>query len=270
MIPININDLDLAPLWAWVVIFTRLSGLFYVLPGIGTDQVPIAAKFSLAFALATALTFTGMTCQLPESLGVALLTICCQFVFGYLLGTLPSLVLDGLAIAGQLTAASIGLAQANTIDPSIGQNVTVLSHFKTMFATLIFLVVNGHHAIIKAATVGLNGLPSQQNSGSLVLSLFYPSTGTSEFLLAHFSEAFDLAIVVSAPIIATVLLTQFALGLITKFIPQVNIFIVSMPLSVLVGIYIFTFSIPELSHLIIENYNNLQNATQELWSTSSG
>ncbi len=69
----------------------------------------------------------------------------------------------------------------------------------------------------------------------------------AEIMLDRFAGAFELALVVSAPIMATVLLTQFILGLLTKFVPQLNVFIVSMPLSLLVGLYVVTYSLPELS-----------------------
>jgi flagellar biosynthetic protein FliR len=215
--------------------------------------------------MSTALTFSGLTAPQPESLGYALLALSSELLFGYLLGTLPSMVLDGLAVAGQLTAASIGLAQANTIDPSIGQNVTVLSHFKTLTATLIFLSIDGHHAIIKAATMGIGGGASSAFS----LAQFVPTVNTTQMFIEHFSQAFDLALIVSAPIIATVLLTQFTLGLVTKFIPQVNIFIISLPLSVLVGIYIIAFSIPELSEQIVEHFEHMTISVNDLWSTSA-
>ncbi|MDV7389714.1 flagellar biosynthetic protein FliR, partial [Arthrospira platensis SPKY1] len=112
--------------------------MFHVLPGLGTEQTPIAARFSLAFALSGVLLLAGLNSPLPSDLAAAAVGLIAEYLFGYLLGTLPLLVLDGVAIAGQLTAASIGLAQASTIDPSIGQSVTVLSHFKTLLATLIF------------------------------------------------------------------------------------------------------------------------------------
>jgi flagellar biosynthesis protein FliR len=239
MFEIGRQSLDIAPLWAWGLLFVRMSALLHMLPGVGTDQVPIPLRFGLSFAFCFVLTtMGGMTSPLPANLAEAVMMIASEFMLGYLFGVIPSMVLSGIAVAGQITDSSIGLASANVIDPSLGQSVTILARLQSLLGSVIFLAINGHHVVIREVLFPV---------GQTGLSLLSTGAVAAEIMLDRFAGAFELALVVSAPIMATVLLTQFILGLLTKFVPQLNVFIVSMPLSLLVGLYVVTYSLPELS-----------------------
>ena len=240
----GINSLDLSPLWAWGLLFVRISALLHMLPGIGTDQVPIPLRFGLSFSMCFVLTVAGgMTAPIPDNYAQAILMIISEFLLGYLFGVIPCLVLEGVSVAGQITATSIGLASANIIDPSLGQSVTILARIQSLLGTIIFLSLNGHHAVLREVLFPL---------GDSGLAILNSGPAAAEIFVERFAQAFELALTVAAPIMATVLLTQFILGLLTKFVPQLNVFIVSMPLSLLVGLYIVAFSLSELS-LQIQN-----------------
>lgn len=247
---------DLAPFWAWILLFARLTGLFTTLPGIGTDQVPPSLRFLTILGITSALSLGGARAEEPGSLVVAALAVSSEYLLGYLLGTIPALVLDAVAVSGQTVAAAIGLAHANTIDPSIGQGVTVLTRIQTLFATLVFLELGGHRDLIRLALVPL---------GKISFYLFTPSADTAMLLSRELSQAFDLALSLSAPILATTLITQFALGLLTKFVPQLNIFIVSMPLSLLVGLFIITFSLADMTVELEQAYERAETTAFDIF-----
>ena len=256
MFEFDINSLDLAPLWAWGLLFVRISALLHMLPGIGTDQVPIPLRFGLSFTLCFVLTTArGMTAPIPENVAQATMMIITEFMLGYLFGAIPALILDGVAIAGQITDSSIGLASANIIDPSLGQSVTILARTQSLLGTVIFLSIGGHHVVLREVLFPV---------GDSGLALFNSGPVAAEIFLDRFAQAFELALTVSAPIMATVLLTQFTLGLLTKFVPQLNVFIVSMPLSLLVGLYIVAYSLPELSLQIQNAYDYTENIIENL------
>lgn len=249
------NSLDTQPLWTWFLLMTRFGGVFQSLPGVGTETVPAKVRGSIAIGVPIALVFSGVRADMPEEFVMGGLMILSEFIFGYLLGSLPGLITAGLAVAGQVAAGSIGLGQANLIDPSLGGNVSVLSKILAQFGTLVFLAIDGHHVIIKAASFPVS---------NLAIGMFYPHEQVVELLTAQFAEVFSLALTVSAPILITVLLTQFLLGLLTRFIPQVNIFIISLPLTVLLGIFIIGFSFPVLNDIVLDEFLGLEELAGEL------
>lgn len=221
--------IDFTVLWTWVLLFVRTTGMFHSLPGIGTDQVPESFRMIPSIALAAAITVSGVTAPFPETMGEAGAMVAAEFCLGFLLGAIPAFLIGGLAVAGHVIAGSIGLGQANMIDPSLGESISIISRIKTQVGVLIFLLLDGHHTVIRAVSTPIEGLAIGQ---------FRPTMDTATLLIGRFISSFELAVVVAAPVLVTALITQFILGLITKFVPQVNIFIISLPLSVLVGLYI--------------------------------
>ncbi len=222
-------DIDFGFLWVWILLFARMAGLLTSMPGIGTDQVPETFRVLPAAMLALCAALAGLRADLPSGLAEGGLMMFAEYALGWVFGFVPTLTLGGLAVAGQLISGSIGLAQANMIDISLGESVSIISRIKLQVATLLFLFMDGHHIVIGAAS----GMMRDVGVG-----LFRPDVNTYLILFERFTGAFELALVVSAPIIVASLLTQFVLGLVTKFVPQVNVFIISMPLSILAGLYI--------------------------------
>jgi flagellar biosynthetic protein FliR len=244
----SFEQIDFNAFWAWFLIFTRMAGMFSTLPGIGTEQVPAIVRMSASLIISMTIAATGIHAESPGTGAEGLMMIGGEYLFGYILGTIPNLVIIGVSVAGQVTSGAIGLAQASMVDPSLGGQTTVLAHINSMLATIIFLAVDGHHAVIRAASGDLGGIGA---------GVFRPNEGTAAMLLDRFEALFTLALVMSAPILVTVLVTQFVFGLITKFVPKVNVFIVSFPLLVLLGIFLSDVTIPSMTKHVIFEFDNM-------------
>jgi flagellar biosynthetic protein FliR len=255
----NLN-IDFTFLWAWVLLFTRMTGMFHSLPGIGTDQVPESFRSLPAIMLAICAVLGGVRADMPDTMAQGAVMVGSEFALGWVFGFVPALTLSGLAVAGQIISGSIGLAQANMIDQSLGESVSIFSRIQLQIATLIFLFMGGHHIVI-AATSGV-----AQDIG---VGMFRPDADTFAILLHRFTNSFELALVVSSPIIVASLLTQFVLGLVTKFVPQVNVFLISMPLSVLAGMYIIVATLYGLAEHSYIDLRNLEETLSRIALASS-
>ncbi len=249
LLSVNSFELDIGLLWTFFLILTRLVTLLFILPGIGTEQVPVQFRFYLALSISVITSVSIPQIPMPESMHAITLAIIAEFIFGLALSLLPALVLGGLAVSGQVVAGVIGLAQANMIDKSLGESVSVLARFNMMLGTLLFLAIDGHHVLLKAATLEL---------GNPKPGIFTSFDTTIETLTLAFSSSFELAIIIAAPILIATLISQFLLGLITKFVPQVNIFIISLPLSIFMGFYIMSFTTEPFNNLLIEEFKLLE------------
>lgn len=236
--------IDFSPIWTWLLLTTRFAGILLVLPGIGTERIPMTMHFYAASVLAVALTISGIRAPEAASVGELVTMFGSELVLGYAMGLIPAIVLSGLSVAGQVISGAIGLGQANMIDRSLGGSVSIISQVQVLLATVIFLFLDGHHAVLRVAGGAV---------GELGIGLFRPDQHTAEILLQRLIDSFELAVLVAAPVLATSLLTQFVLGLVTKFVPQVNIFIISLPLGVLIGFFVIEATIPGLvNHVIAE------------------
>ncbi len=244
----NFDQFDFSAFWVWFLIFTRLSGMFTSLPGVGTEQVPGIIRLSSSLIISIVISMTGIQAPQASSIAEGLVMIGGEFLFGYLLGLIPQLIIAGVAVAGQVTSGAIGLAQASMVDPSLGTSVTVLAHVNSMVATIIFLAVDGHHTVIRAASGDLGGIGA---------GVFRPNESIAAMLVDRFEALFSMALVMSAPILVTVLVTQFVFGIITKFVPKVNVFIVSFPLLVLLGIFLSDVTLPSMTKHVISEFNEM-------------
>ncbi|MCC6220147.1 MAG: flagellar biosynthetic protein FliR [Deltaproteobacteria bacterium] len=243
------DSLDLSILWTWFLLLVRASALLWVLPGIGTSEVPDMIRGSVAIVLSAAIALACDRAPMPSNLIDGGLMVTVEFMLGYLLGAIPLFILSGLAVSGQVTNGAIGLGQANMIDHSLGEQVSVLSKIEMTIGTIIFLLIDGHHAVIRAFA-GIDG--------NVRLGTFTTDMSTADILIDRFRATFELAVITSAPILVTLLVTNFVLGLLTKAVPQINIFIISLPLTIGVGLYIIAFTFPGLTENVVQEFQLLE------------
>jgi flagellar biosynthesis protein FliR len=136
--------------------------------------------------------------------------------------------------------------------------VSFISRTNLVVGTIVFLFLDGHHVIILAAIGHL---------GEFGLGVFRINASLGPFLLQQVIQSFELAVNIAAPILATTLVTQFVLGLITKFIPQVNIFIISLPLTILIGFYIIIYTLPGIAEHLVHQFSQLEELTGQVLSS---
>lgn len=256
MVQFGSEILDLNPVLVWILLMSRFGGVFLSLPGVGTEEISPTFRLWAGITISIALTFTGVTAPEPAHAGELMLMIAAEFSLGYLLGSIPAYIMGGLAVSGQVVAGAIGLGQANMIDRSLGGSVSVLARLNILVATVVFLMIDGHHIILRAAA----GTP-----GELGLGLWRSDIETARILQDQLVTSFELALRVSAPILVTTLITQFVLGLITKFIPQVNIFIISLPLSVMVGLYLMAYTFDGLAKFTVIEFAKIEEVTGQIY-----
>lgn len=242
-------NLDIAPLWTFILIAARLLALLFLLPGLGTDQVPESLRYFIGILIAFTISVSIPKVPMPEEFHLILANILGEFAFGAILSLLPTFVLGGLLVSGQIVSGVIGLGQANMIDRSLGESISVLSKINLYVGTIIFLMINGHHVLLKASSehIGFIQTLTQDDLGRAV-----------DILSTCFSQSFELSIAISSPILIATLVSQFLLGLITKFVPQLNVFIMSLPLSVLMGFYILNFTMEPLALKIKQEFAQLE------------
>jgi len=139
---------------------------------------------------------------------------------------------------------------AMVLDPMAGSQVSLIAQIKNIFAMLIFLTINAHHWFIRALVESFQIIPplSFRISGSLL-----------EQLLRLVGNMFIISLKVGAPVLAALLITTAALGIIARTVPQMHIFIVAMPIKIMVGLFIIILAMPTLMNYMEQLFAVLAN-----------
>lgn len=218
--------------------FMRISAMLMAIPVVGTRLVSVRVRIVLAMAI----TFLVMP-LLPEMpavdpLSAAGLTISVQQVLiGLAMGFTLQMVMAALTIAGEAIAMTMGLGFASMVDPANGVNVPVLSQFFLIMGTLMFLALGGHLMIIQLLVSSFNSLP---------ISPIGIERESLLALVSFASQMFIGAVWIALPALISILVITLAMGVMTRAAPQLNIFSVGFPVTMLMGFIILMLVMPSL------------------------
>lgn len=219
--------------YMWV--FARIGGMVAVAPIFGTRTVPARVKIILTLIISMA-----VVPMLGEGPGVdplsfaGLLVLVQEILIGAFIGFSVSLVFDALITGGQIIAQLMGLGFASMMDPQNGVSVPVVGQFYTVMATLIFLAINGHLLLIEMIVSSFQSLPigvglSRESFMGLALWGKWVFIG---------------AVMVALPSIVALLIVNIAFGVMTRAAPQLNIFAVGFPITILFGFLVMVLTLP--------------------------
>ena len=228
-----------AQLNAWLAAFAwplaRILALFASAPIIGNPSLPVQIKIGLAF-LITIL----VAPLLPPPPGIdpasasGLLILAQQMLIGLALGFAMQIVFHATEMAGEFIGLQMGLGFATLYDASIPGFIPVLGQFMGVIASLIFLAIDGHLLLLSGLIESFDALPVAEQSAAPGLRALVEWTGV----------VFSYALKLSLPLMAALLITNLALGVLTRAAPQLNIFAVGFPLTILMGFLVLTLSFP--------------------------
>ncbi len=242
--------IPLPQLQLFFLVFLRVGAIMITIPVFESRSIPQLFKLALAFTASLALfPLLGLE-AVPISSSIIGLGIGAagEILLGLVIGFSVKLIFAGIQLAGQMAGYQMGMAIANVMDPAESQQIPLLAQFNNLCALLIFLALNAHHWFIRALTQSYRLVPpfNARFDGAL-----------TEHLIQLGGKMFVIAIQVGAPIIATLLVTSVAFGLIARTVPQMNVFIVAMPLKIGVGLVFLGFSLPYFSAFLKKVFDGL-------------
>lgn len=226
-----------------VLILIRISIVLFLLPIFGGRMLPNPVKAGLALMI-TIVLFPVIRPDpklFPEGLLGVVNLILAELVLGLIIGLTIRLFFAAIQLAGQLIGFQMGFAIANVLDPESGAQGSILAQMGYWIAILIFLLLDGHHVLLRTLADSFSII----EVGSLGFS-----KGLFHKMLEASGDMFAVAIKVGAPAIAALLLTSAAFGIIAKVVPQMNILIVAFPLKIVVGLFFFGLSLEVLLYFM--------------------
>jgi flagellar biosynthesis protein FliR len=233
---------------ALVLIWLRVTSMFFVFPVFSSAQVPMQVRFGLS-ALITFILFHAVPPPHLDVTGFELVVgAMAQVLIGVIIGFVTSLVFTGISFAGELIDLQVGFAIANVINPSTQQNITIIGELQLALATLIFLATDSHYYMIQgiAGSFQLLPLPFMQLNPSVEgnLALF-------------FTQSFLIVFEIAAPVVVALFLTNVSLAFMARVAPQMNVFVVGLPIQIVVGLTMMIIALPLLANVAPQLFQNM-------------
>ncbi len=213
---------------AFMLVFARIGTMVMLLPGIGEISVPARIRLTLALVLSAIILPLHRSAYVVDltAIGPVLLMMGQELLIGAVLGLTARLAISALQIAGSVVAQQLGLGFVTAVDPTQGQQAAIVGNFLTVLGITLIFATDLHHLVIAA----LNDSYKIFQPGEI------PATGDMADLITRtISTAFRIGIQLSAPFLVFGLLFNLGLGLLSRLMPQMQVFFVGMPLSILLG-----------------------------------
>ena len=236
----------------FMAIFTRLSGLFASAPVFSTFPIPVQVKVWLAAAIAFILfPIVQYNTQLvtPNSVPALTLILFKEFLIGFAIGFCANIMFVGIELGVNMFAIQMGLSADQALNPASGGNSPVITQAFTFLAIMIFLGLGAHQWLFSAIYNSFKTLP-----------IGYTFLFTPE-LVGHIvtvtGQMFSIGLSISLPIFGILFITDVLLGFTSKMMPQMNIFMVSLPLKIYLGLLLsllFMRPMAEYITVLIERF----------------
>jgi flagellar biosynthetic protein FliR len=219
--------------------FFRIGAALGAVPVIGTRLVPVRVRLGLALALTALIAPLVPPAPAVDLLSMAgALLVSQQILIGAAMGLALHLVFSAFVHAGQVIAMQMGLGFASMIDPQNGVAVPVLSQFYMILVTLLFFALDGHHVVIEVLADSFHTLPPAAHG-------FAPADGWA--LVQSAGWMFAGALRVALPAVTALLFVNIAFGVMMRTAPQLNIFAVGFPISMILGFAVILFTLPGIA-----------------------
>lgn len=233
---INVTSAQL-DVWLATLMFplVRLLALIATAPLLGNKQVPTRVKVGLALFLAIIIapTLNPMP-AVPVGSPQGLLIVVQQIIIGSAMGMMVRLIFAAVELAGEFSGMQMGLGFASFYDPINAVNSPVIAQWLGIVASLAFLAMNGHLMMLEVVAQSFHTLPvGQMISGKSLYSLTLWG-----------ASIFSFGLQISLPLLAALLITNLALGILTRAAQQLNLFAIGFPITLTVGFIVLTLTMP--------------------------
>jgi len=234
--------------FAFLLVFARIGAISMALPGIGDRTVP--PRIRLVFALAMSLILLPLVQktlpELPGALNAMIAALVGELIVGVAIGFAVRLIISVIQIAGMVIAFQAGLAFAQNVDPTQGTQGTMIGTFLSVLSVAMIFATDLHHLMLAAMHDSY--------------TLFRPGEGLppGDFASVAFdtiSAGFRVAIQLAAPFLMFGLIFYLGLGVLTRLIPQVQVFFLAMPANIAIGFILLLLLIGSIMVWFLEYFS---------------
>lgn len=238
MIETDLYDIFQGQLAAFLLVLTRTSGIFFISPFFGGLTIPYQMRAGVAVAMAV-LIFPVLVQETvitaPSNIWLFAGTVIQELAIGWMIGFIAFVVLSAINMSGKIMDLQVGFAVANLMDPNSGQQTPLIGGFLHNLAIIYFLVVNGHHFILAALVESFRSVP---------LDGLVWNQSLAEFMVDLTAGVFLTGMKIAMPVTFAILITNVGMGILARTMPQMNIFVIGIPMHLMIGLFMLAMLMP--------------------------
>jgi flagellar biosynthetic protein FliR len=232
------------------LVFARLAAIVMLIPGFGETFVPVRIRLSLALLLTLVLfPVVGATVpSIPADVSGVAGAVIKETLIGLMIGTILRMFMTSLASAGEIVSIQTTLGFAQTANPTQAAPSTTLGTFLGLMGMVLIMTTNLHHLFLSAIVRSYTVFPFTRD---------VQVADANALAIQTLSQSFALGLQLAAPVVAFSMIFNIATGLVGRVMPQFQIYFVSSPLMILLGLSIFALSLGLIGIVWIDHYRDL-------------
>lgn len=232
----DLMHIDVSAFEVFLLVLCRVAGIFSTMPVFSNNSIPVSFKAGLSLCTAAVVFPTVPPASAPFVSALALaVALAREVLAGVAIGFTATFVFASIQFAGYIITRQMGLDMSTALDPFLDVEVSAIGHLKLMLASIIFLVINGHHWIIGAAVSSFSAVPP----GCPVLG-----PQMADKFIRMTAEVFSQGLRIAAPVFFTLCLTTFLVGLVERVVPQLHVMSFGFPFMIVVGLSLMVVFAP--------------------------
>ena len=221
----------------FLLVLFRITGVMMLAPVFGSAIAPAPVKIFLSLVLA--MLFFPIV-RAPEGAvafegSVLVLSVVWELAVGLLIGFASAMLFAGVQFGGHLIDQELGILQANLLDPMLNEQISIVGQFKVLLATLVWLLINGHHLLIAAVSDSFRAVP--------LLGLQFSRGAALHLSDTLMRDVFRMGVEIAGPALVTLFLVTIALAFMARTAPEMNIFALSFSLRIAVGFVVVALGV---------------------------
>jgi len=245
----NLLSYDASQLLAFILVLVRVSGIIATAPVFGSSNIPPQIKVVLSLMLALILyPFIPLITVYPDRPDHYIMLIASEMLIGLVLGIIARFLFGAVEFAGTVIGFQMGLGMAMVFDPQSQEQISLVGRFENATATLIFLAMDGHLIVLQALVRSYSVLPPGGASISRPLV---------ENLTELSASVFVIGLQIGAPLIVALFLANAVVGLLARSVPQIQVFVVGFPLTLMLGFIFLFFGMPFFAQAVHQMFEKL-------------
>jgi flagellar biosynthesis protein FliR len=232
----------------FLLVLVRCTVILSLVPVFSANQIPTIARIGLGLIVSFVVYRTVPTIAPLSSLYDLVAAILSQATIALIFGFVAYLVFMGVQFAGEILDTQIGFGAVNVINPLLGTPVSIVGQFELSLATLLFLVSDSHLLLLEGLGGSFSLLP-------LPFASLAPVVGSD--LVRFLTDALMIVFKIAAPVAVALFITNVALGLMARVAPQMNVFVVGLPLQIGIGLVMLAVSLPLLGYVLPQLFSDI-------------
>ena len=222
----------------FLLVLTRTSGIFFVSPFFGSMNVPVQIRAGTAVAMAVLIfpaLMDEMIVEAPATVLMFAALVMQELFVGWLIGFIGYVVLSAINMAGKVMDMQVGFTIAQVMDPTSNEQSPLIGSFLYNLTIIYFLAVNGHHMIVAALVESFRAVPFNAVTWHPAMADFMGDVTNGIFLVG---------MKIAMPVTFSILMTNVGMGILARTMPQMNIFVVGVPMHLMIGTAMLAMIMP--------------------------